>query len=580
MELQMKKFFRVLIPILLALSIIFCVWWYLFEYDREFTRDVFLSGARYFDRNGNTALAGWFYDRAYEQAKDNDSVAIELANQYKADGNYTQAELTLSKAIEDGGGVDLYTALCKTYIEQDKILDAVKLLNGITNTETKALLDEMRPAAPIASPDPGFYNQYISVTIEGEGGALYVSPVAEYPSVNDAPYSEPIALGDGENTIYAVVVADNGLVSPLSIFGYTVGGIIEEVTFSDPTVEAYIRQLIGADEDEVLMSNELWGITDFTMPAETTSFADLKYMPFLEKLTITGGPSGQLNILSSLTALESLSITGVSVNTEELDIIGTLTKLEELTLNGCSLSTVSPLKDLTQLRYLDLGNNTLRNIDALTSMTNLTELNLQHNAVTELTSLSGLTSVTKLDLAYNNVQDLTPICGITTLTWLDVSNNNLTDISNIAILTSLEHLFLGYNTIADVSVLAECLALKELNVQNNVITDISALSVLNAMTTFNFASNQVTALPAFSTDCALITIDGSHNLLTELDPLSGLEHLNNVYMDYNEELESIECLADCPLLIVVNVYGTKVTEVEALTDQSIIVNFNPVQEDE
>jgi hypothetical protein len=57
--------------------------------------------------------------------------------------------------------------------------------------------------------------------------------------------------------------------------------------------------------------------------------------------------------------------------------------------------------------------------------------------------------------------------------------------------------------------------------------------------------------------------------------------LNNVYMDYNEEIASVEALAVCPVLIQVNVYGTKVTEVKSLTDQSVIVNYTPVQiEDE
>lgn len=576
----MKKFFRILIPILLTFAIILCVAWYLFEYDREFTRDMFLSAARYFDGRGNHAIASWCYDRAYDQAYDNDAVAIELANQHKADGNYTQAEITLSKAIEDGGGIDLYTALCKLYVEQDKILDAVKLLNGITNPETKAQLDAARPAAPTATPDPGFYNQYINVTITGEGGTLYVSPTAEYPSIHDAPYSEPVALADGENTIYAVVVAESGLVSPLSIFNYTVGGIIEEVTFADPSVEASVRQILGVSEDKVLYSNEIWDIVEFTMPEETTSFADLKYMPFLGQLTITGGPTGQLEILSTLTSLQTLSITNVSISPEELEGIGTLTALRSLTLNGCMLSTAAPLSNLTNLTYLDLGNNTIRNIDALSSTTKLTELDLQHNALTELGALSALTSITKLNISFNNVTDLTPVCGITQLTWLDASNNNLTDISNVGILTSLQYLSLSHNTIADVSVLAECTALNNLDISNNVITDISELSVLTNLAHFNFASNQVAALPAFPTDCLLITIDGSHNLLTSLEPLSGLEHLNNVYMDYNEEIEDVECLADCPLLILVNVYGTKVTEVEALTDQSIIVNFNPVQEED
>ena len=48
-------------------------------------------------------------------------------------------------------------------------------------------------------------------------------------------------------------------------------------------------------------------------------------------------------------------------------------------------------------------------------------------------------------------------------------------------------------------------------------------------------------------------------------------------MDYNEDIESIDVLADCPVLIQVNVYGTKVKDVKKLTDQSIIVNYNPLE---
>jgi len=171
----MKQFFRVFIPIVLSLAIILCLGWYLFIYDRDFTRDALLHGARYFDGKGNYKAASWFYDRAYEQSGDNDAVAIELAQQHKDDGNYTQAENTLSRAIEDGGGIDLYIALSKTYVEQDKLIDAVKLLNGITNPELKAELDALRPAAPVAFPEPGFYNQYISVEVQHESGTLLVN---------------------------------------------------------------------------------------------------------------------------------------------------------------------------------------------------------------------------------------------------------------------------------------------------------------------------------------------------------------------------------------------------------------------
>ena len=197
-----------------------------------------LQGARYFESQGNHSLSGWFYDQAYEQADDNDAVAIELAMQHKNAGNYTKAEYTLSKAIADGGGVDLYVALCKLYVEQDKLLDASKLLDAVLGEESavedsvKQTLASMRPAAPTTTLTPGFYSQYLTVPVSADSGTLYVNNRAEFPSIHDTPYSEPIELVDGENTIYAVSVGENGMVSSLSIFGYTIGGVVQEVEFA------------------------------------------------------------------------------------------------------------------------------------------------------------------------------------------------------------------------------------------------------------------------------------------------------------------------------------------------------------
>ena len=575
----MKRVFKILLPIMLALVLVLCMVWYLFVYDRAFTRDILLTCARFSDRNNKPAVAAWFYDLAYNQSIDSDDVAIELAQQHKADGNFTQAEVILSKAIEDGGSVELYTALSRTYVEQDKLLDAVKLLNGITNPDILSEIQTLRPAAPTATPDPGFYNQYIPVTLSAEGGMIFANNNGEYPSFFDKPYSEPIVLGDGDNTIYALTVADNGLVSPLAVFGYTVGGIIEEVTFADAVVEASIREILGVESDVVLMSNQLWEIPSFTMPIDAKSFADLKYMPFLQELTITCGPEGQLGVLSSLENLTALHITDTPVSETELNVISNLPKLKSLTLNGCGLSTAAPLEKLTGLNYLNLGNNAIRNIQPLSALTNLTELYLQHNALTDLVSLTTLGSLSRLDVSYNALTTLSPICNIGSLVWLDANHNSLTNAADIGNLTALQYLSLGYNSLTDISALSTCSSLTELDISNNKLTDISATAALTNITNLDFSYNEVTVLPEFSADCALVIIDGSHNLLEELDQLSGLKALNNVYMDYNETLESVACLTNCPNLVLVNVYGTAVTEVKMLTDQSIIVNFNPTQSD-
>ena len=107
----MKKFIRVLVPLLLAVLIIASIGWYLFTYDRGFTRDFLLTQARYNDLHGNSRLSSWFYDLAYNFSNHDENVAIELANLYKADDNYTKAEYTLTNAINSEPSAELFTAI-------------------------------------------------------------------------------------------------------------------------------------------------------------------------------------------------------------------------------------------------------------------------------------------------------------------------------------------------------------------------------------------------------------------------------------------------------------------------------------
>ena len=137
----MKKTIRFLVPLLMGLLIAASVIWYLFEYDREFTRDTLLSQARFQDLHGNSRISSWCYNMAYTFSGRDQNVAIELANQYKADGNYTKAEATLTSAINAGPTAELYTALCRTYVEQDKLMDAVNLLEKIADMLGKLAKD-------------------------------------------------------------------------------------------------------------------------------------------------------------------------------------------------------------------------------------------------------------------------------------------------------------------------------------------------------------------------------------------------------------------------------------------------------
>lgn len=571
----MKRIMKWLIPLLIAALLIGSAVWYIFVYDRSTIQDFLTAQARNCAERGDFDAATWFYSLSYKLSGQDQNVAIELAEIYKSVGNYTKAEYTLTNAVADGGNAELYMALCRTYVEQDKLLDAVNMLDNIADPAVKAELDAMRPAAPTADHDPGFYSQYITLTFAETSGTLYVTMDGQYPSTADTPYAEPVALGAGETKVYALVVDENGLVSPLSILNYTIGGVIEEVTLTDPAIAESIRGQLLFGADTAIMTSDLWTITEFTVPEGAASLADLAYLTYLEKLTISDMSIDSLDFLSGLTKLKELNISDCSVSAS-LSILTTLPELKSLTLSGCSLSTIAELAGAQALASLDLSSNAIGDITPLSDMSMLTKLDLSNNAVTDLSALSGLTKLVELDISYNSVSSISAIGGCSALTKLDITNNSIADLSVVSVLPALTRLYAGYNSLFDVSVLSNAVQLQELCVSNNVLTDISSLSALVNLTMLDFSYNDVTVLPALPSNCALVTINGEHNQLTDISALGGMENLNYVYMDYNE-ISDITFLANCPNLIQVNVYGTNVSEdeVNTLLDRSIIVNFDP-----
>ncbi len=572
----MKKIVKWILPLVLVIALVASAVWYMFVYDRDTVQDFLVAMARNCAEDGNFEGATWFYDLSYQLSEEDQNVAIELSQIYKDAGNYTKAEYTLSNAIADGGSVELYAALCKTYVEQDKLLDAVNLLDNITDPALKAELDELRPAAPTTDADPGFYNQYITLTFQHDGAALYVTTTGVYPSVEEPAYSEPITLAQGETKIYAISIGETGLVSPVAIFNYTVGGVIEPATLSDPAIEALVREKLMFGADTVIYTSDLWTIEELTVPAEAGDLSDLALMTHMKKLTIEDREIPSLSFLSGMTGLEELTISGCKIG-DGMSFIGTLPSLKKLTLSNCGLSTIADLANAQMLTELDLSNNAIGDISVLSGMTALETLDLSENAVTDLSVLAGLPQLSRLDLSHNAVSSIVPLTSCAGITVLDVSYNSLSDISAVKNMTGLTSLSAAHNSIPSVSVLSVCTELKALDISNNAVTDLSALAGLVKLADLNFSYNSVAAMPDLPESCALVTVNGEHNVLTDVSPLGGMENLNYVYLDYNAELADISFLVSCTQLVQVNVYGTAVPtdSVNALIDRSIIVNFDP-----
>lgn len=570
----MSKFFKFIIPILLIAVILGSIGWYLLVFDREFTRDILLQQARLNDLQGHTQVSAWFYNLAYVHSGKDQNVAIELANQYKNDGNYTKAEVTLSNAIKASPTAELYAALSKAYVDQDKLMDAVALLAGIPDAAIKAQLESQRPTAPTADQLPGFYSTYIQVALSSSKGRLHYTLDGEFPSMASSEYTAPITLSGGETVIHCISVDDTGLVSPVSVLGYTVGGVIEPITFVSAEVERAVREQLNIPERNTVYSNDLWNIKTFVLPSDVETLEDIAQMAYLEKLTIRDQNLESLAPLSSLKELKTLDVTHSRFPADELSILADLPALTELTLSDCSLSTIAALEGVKNLHILDISNNTVRNLEVLSEMTELQELQLSHNAINTLKPLAELKKLEKLNISHNAVTSLSPISTCEKLNWLNASSNQLSSAEGISSLPELATLALDYNNLSETSDIDSCVQLKELSISNNSITDISGLAGLIHLEVFDFSYNAVEELPEWPEGCALRIIEGSHNSVSSIAVLGTMENLTYVSMEYNK-ITSVKALAKCNNLVQVNVYGNEIQSVSALTEHNIIVNYDP-----
>ena len=552
----MKRVLKIVIPLVVVLALLGAAAWFFLSFRADLTAGFLRGQAAKMVERERYSRAVTYYNWAWQLDPENQEIPLALAEAYAGSGNYTKAEYTLVRAISARPqDVDLYVALCQVYVAQDKLLDAVQMLDRTSDAEVKAALDELRPAAPVLSPENGYYTEYIEVTADGGGNAVYLSIDGDYPSMEDDAYTGPVTLPGGETMVMAVAVDENQMVSQAVQNGYTIGGVVEPVTLNDPAIDAAVREQLGMTAGETLMTDDLWSIAELTLPDTVADLADLSHFTGLTTLTIQNVSGLDFSVLSQLTALQTLDLSGCTISTGSLDAIAGLTGLRVLRLNNCALTDINALSQLTALTELQLANNSLTDIGVTSLMLDLETVTLTNNPIT---SIAGLSACTKLKS-------------------LDISGCSVTSIASLSGKTALETLLAGNNQIADLSPLEGCTALSVLEVPYNLVSDISVLAQLPALTRFVGNNNQITAVPDFDEETSKLQyIQLDYNEVADLAGLQGIDSLNYVYADYNQ-VETILPLKNNINLIQVNVWDNPIPEeeVKSLQENSIIVNYNP-----
>ena len=552
----MKRVLKIVIPLVVVLALLGTAAWFFLSFRADLTAGFLRGQAAKMVERERYSRAVTYNNWAWQLDPENQEIPLALAEAYAGSGNYTKAEYTLVRAISARPqDVDLYVALCQVYVAQDKLLDAVQMLDRTSDAEVKAALDELRPAAPVLSPENGYYTEYIEVTADGGGNAVYLSIDGDYPSMEDDAYTGPVTLPGGETMVMAVAVDENQMVSQAVQNGYTIGGVLEPVTLNDPAIDAAVREQLGMTAGETLMTDDLWSIAELTLPDTVADLADLSHFTGLTTLTIQNVSGLDFSVLSQLTSLQTLDLSGCTISTGSLDAIAGLTGLRVLRLNNCALTDINALSQLTALTELQLANNSLTDIGVTSLMLDLETVTLTNNPIT---SIAGLSACTKLKS-------------------LDISGCSVTSIASLSGKTALETLLAGNNQIADLSPLEGCTALSVLEVPYNLVSDISVLAQLPALTRFVGNNNQITAVPDFDEETSKLQyIQLDYNEVTDLAGLQGIDSLNYVYADYNQ-VETILPLKNNINLIQVNIWDNPIPEeeVKSLQENSIIVNYNP-----
>ena len=554
----MKKVLKVLIPLVLILALLISACWYFLFYNRPLTVEFLMD-------QSSTMVSSKRYERAILYNKwawnlmpEWTDLALELSDTYVATGNYTKAEYTLVSAISSNPSqAGLYEALCRIYVEQNKLLDAVQMLDRITDAHVIEYMNTARPAAPILTPESGYYTEYIEVSAQSDAPYVYITTDGKYPSNNSDLYSEPLIMQAGETTLITLAVNDQGLVSPAAVFGYTVGGVVEAVELADPAIDSAVREILGYTAADTIMSDDLWTIQTLELSDTVSNLSDLSRFTGLTSLTIQNVSGLEISVFHQVPTLQTLDLSGCTISTQSMTAISSLTNLTTLRLESCALTDISALSTLTKLEELDLSGNFISDISVIALMPNMSTIDLANNP---LESIAGLSNCRQLE--YVDIRD----CGIQSIEPLSKKSNML-------------HLMASNNQISDLSPLVGCRSMETLLVSNNLISDITVLKSMPKLVTFEANYNGITGIPNIrNSAAALVSFIANYNDIEDISGLSGIDSLNYVELDYNQ-VTDISPLAENYNLIQLDIWDNPIPEVseavKPFEESSIIVNFNP-----
>ena len=405
----------------------------------------------------------------------------------------------------------------------------------------------------------------------------------------------------------------------------------EDVQFSDPGLEAAVREKLGIDPPTPVTDLDMLNLVELSANLKNiVDLTGLEYAVNAEDLRLQKNAINDISTLSGLTKLERLHLYQNQIS--NLSPISGLTGLWDLNLSNNHITDVSPLSGLPNLWFAKVSYNRLTSLSGLSlnaneldfrgnqindvsgaflsapwdgdvllsnnqisslsggvlsaghldlshnqistisgALLNSENLNLSDNRICNFASLAGLIGIEYINLSNNQIQDISFSTWLIGTKSLDLSNNQIVDASPLSSFTHFEHLNLSGNQISNLTG-SSIYASFMLNLSNNEITDLDGTSLSSE--NVDLSRNQISTLAGVAfpgtEGMPMWELDLSDNLLADITPLSTLSEVSRLRLD-NNRITTLSPLSGCTKLSGLYASGNRLADVSGVAGRHFIL---------
>jgi len=461
--------------------------------------------------------------------------------------------------------------------------------------------------------------------LEGKSKLTYLAlggnPIADYSPVAD--YYDGIAEKDFDLNATPPVIDE--------------ATADEVITFTDPVLEARVRQEIGVPDGDITRgtAQSITGLELATPDGEAAEdgirsvedlvwFSNLDYLNLsnnciddvwplqsltrLQMLFIAGNPAWDYSALGSLTALTDLWF---DAQLKDISFVTNLCNLVNLTATG-ALALPDDLPALTNLRSLCVPGGGVEDISVLEQMPYLTVVDLSWNNVSDISALEGM-QLTELYLDGNPIQSYEPVRDIAPnligtnvdfdliFTELDepedpgqviafqdaVFEQAVRDAlgkpdgditaGDAAALTGFYHNNEWFTDdsekICDITGIRYFINLRELGLNFNSVSDIGELEGLTKLTNLSIGCNNIADIGALAGMTELEGLDIFGIGATDISVLAGMENLRFLNAD-GVQMQDLSALAGLTQLEEISLSDCGLTDIAPLAGLTGLTSLN------